>query len=42
MSKAQEMLDSDRCSLFLLDEKTGELWAKLRDDFQIRFNVQHG
>eukprot|EP00002_Diphylleia_rotans_P039768 TRINITY_DN9309_c0_g1_i2.p1 TRINITY_DN9309_c0_g1~~TRINITY_DN9309_c0_g1_i2.p1 ORF type:complete len:1089 (+),score=218.61 TRINITY_DN9309_c0_g1_i2:44-3310(+) len=31
MMKAKELLEADRCTLFLVDEKTKELWSKVAD-----------
>jgi adenylate cyclase len=31
MQKARELLDADRCTLFLLDKENGQLWSKIAD-----------
>jgi adenylate cyclase len=43
MQKARELLDADRCTLFLLDKESEELWSKIADGTQeIRFPMRIG
>ncbi len=43
MQKARELLDADRCTLFLLDREHEELWSKIADGTQeIRFPMRIG
>jgi adenylate cyclase len=43
MQKAKELLDADRCTLFLLDKETSELWSKVADGTEeIRFPMRMG
>jgi GAF domain-containing protein len=43
MTKARDLLDADRCTLFLLDKERGELWSKVAEGSkEIRVPVTKG
>ena len=43
MQKARELLDADRCTLFLLDKENGQLWSKIAEGTQeIRIPMHMG
>ncbi len=43
MTKARNLLDADRCTLFLLDAERGELWSKVAEGSkEIRVPVTKG
>lgn len=43
MKEAKRLLDVDKCTVFLLDEQTGELWSKVSEEAtEIRFPATAG
>jgi len=44
MNETREVLEADRCTVFLVDEERGELWSKiaLGEENEIRFPISQG